>query len=298
MRTRRTTLAIAAAGVVLGGAVLARRATRAPEPDVRTGTFSNGVAYEAIGSGPRTVLFLPGGPGVFPFLRTRVARTLLSPLAAQGLTVWRLERRRGMPPGHTVADMADDVAHVIDEGFDGHVHAVVGASMGGLLALYLAARHPDHADRVVLLASAATLNPATLPSTRRFGEAMGHSRFTEAGEAFLEDVVPGDRGRPVRRLFGPLVGRMLATPNNPPDVLIETQALMDVDARPVLPEITAPVLVIYGDQDTSFTPDAVEETVRLIPDCTLIRYAGRGHGGTVWDARTPGDIATFINRAP
>ena len=296
MRARRTALTITAAGAVLGGAVLARRATLAPEPGIRTGTFSNGVDYQAVGSGPRTMLFLPGGPGIFPFLRARVARTLLSPLAAQGFTVWRLERRRGMPPGHTIADLADDVAHVIDEGFDGHVDAVVGASMGGLLALFLAARHPDHAARVVLLASAATPNPATLASTRRFGEAMGHSRFAEAGEAFLEDVVPGDRGRPVRRLFGPLVGRMLAKPNNPPDVLIETQAFVDIDARPVLPQITAPVLVIYGDQDTSFTPDAVEETVRLIPDCTLIQYPGRGHGGTVFDARTPGDIATFVNR--
>ena len=296
MRARRTALTITAAGAVLGGAVLARRATRAPVPDVRTGTFSNGVDYQAIGSGPRTMLFLPGGPGIFPFLRARAARTILSSLAARGFTVWRLERRRNMPPGHTIADMADDVAHVIDEAFDGHVDAVVGASMGGLLALYLAARHPDHAERIVLLASAAIPNPATLESTSRFGEAMGNSRFTEAGEAFLEDIVPGDRGRPVRRLFGPLVGRMLATPNNPPDVLIETQALMDADARPVLPQITAPVLVIHGDQDTSFTPDVVEETVQLIPDCTLIQYAGRGHGGTVFDARTPGDIATFVNR--
>ncbi len=296
MRARRTALIITAAGAVLGGAALARRASRSPKPEVQTGTFSNGIDYQAIGSGPRTMLFLPGGPGIYPFLRARVAGTLLSPLAAQGFTVWLLERRRGMPPGHTIADMADDVAHVIDEGFDGHVDVVVGASMGGLIALYLAARHPVHAARIVLLASAATPNPATRQSTRRFGEAMGHSRFTEAGEVFLEDVVPGDRGRPVRRLFGPLVGRMLATPNNPPDVLIETQALMDVDARPVLPQITAPVLVVYGDQDTSFTPDVVEETVRLIPDCTLIRYAGRGHGSTVFDARTPDDIATFVNR--
>ncbi len=87
--------------------------------------------------------------------------------------------------------------------------------MGGLLALYLAARHPDHVGRVVLVASAATPTAQALEGARRYGEAMGHGRFTEAGEVFLEDVVPGDRGRPVRRLFGPIVRRMLAASNNP-----------------------------------------------------------------------------------
>ena len=79
------------------------------------------------------------------------------------------------------------------------------------------------------------------------------------------------------------------------DVLVETAALLDVDARPVLPRITAPVLLIFGDKDSSFSADSVEETARLIPDCTLIRYPKRGHGGAAWDKRTPGHILDFIN---
>lgn len=270
---------------------------RASKLEVRTGTFSNGIAYDAIGTGPRTVIFLPGGPGIVRMAWARVRRTLLEPLAAGGCTVWRLTRRRDMPSGHTIADMADDVAHVIDEGFGGHVDAVVGLSLGGMIAQFLAARHPDAMGRVVLLSAAATPTAATVESTRRMGEALGNGRYTEAGAALFEDVLPGERLRVVRRILGVPMGRMLASSgNNLPDVLVETAAVMDVDARPVLSQITAPVLLIFGDKDTSFAPDIVAETARLIPHCTLIRYQERAHGGAAWDKRTPGHILEFINQ--
>ena len=270
---------------------------RAVKPEIRTGSFSNGIAYEAFGSGPRTLVFLPGGPGVVRMAWSRIAQTLLEPLAAGGCTVWRLTRRRGMPVGHTVADMADDVAQVIDEAFDGHVDAVVGLSLGGVIAQFLAARHPGAVGRVVLVSSAAAPTVRAVESTRRYGEALGHGRFTEAGAVALEDAIPGVWFGPVRRLLGVLMGRMLASSGNTlPDVLVETVAVMDVDTRPFLPQITAPVLVIVGDKDSDFAAEIVDETVGLIPDCTLIRYQGRGHGGTAWDERTPRYILDFINQ--
>jgi len=297
MRARRMALIMAAAaGAVLGGVAVWRK-TRASRPEVRTGTFSNGIEYDAVGSGPRTMLFLPGGPGIIRMVWARVSTRLLRPLAAAGFTVWRLKRRRDMPPGHTINDMADDVAHVIEEDFGGRVDLVVGASYGGLIALYLAARHPASVGHVVLDASAATATDEGLEADRKYGEALGHGRFAEAGEALLEEMAPGDRLRPMRRLLGPLLGRMLASSgNNLPDVLVETQAEMGVDARPVLPQITAPVLLIAGDQDMFLTREIVEETARLIPDCTLVWYEGLDHGKTALNKRVPGDVLAFVNR--
>lgn len=284
-------------GCVMSGhtATTAGRRGQVAGPGVRVGTFSNGIAYDVTGSGSRTVIFLPGGPGIVRMAWARIARTLLEPLAAGGCTVWRLARRRDMPEGHTLADMADDVAQVIDEGFGGHVYAVVGLSMGGMIAQFLAARHPEVMDRVVLISAAAVPTPEVVESTRREGEALGHGRYREAGAAFFEDVLPGDRLRFLRRLLGVPIARMLArSGNNPPDVLVETAAVMDVDTRPVLPRITVPVLLIRGDKDRDFTSEMVEETVRLIPDCTLIRYENRGHGGAAWDKRTPAHILDFV----
>lgn len=101
MRARVPVIAAVAFGIAVAVARRGRHGARAPE--IRTGTFSSGIAYEAIGSGPRTVVFLPGGPGIIPMAWARVARTVLWPLAAKGCTVWRLTRRSGMPPGHSLA---------------------------------------------------------------------------------------------------------------------------------------------------------------------------------------------------
>lgn len=293
----RVPLVAAAAGAGVVGSFMARKRHSRRASQIRTGTFSNGMGYEAFGRGPLTVIFLPGGPGIVPMAWARVAQTLLWPLADRGCTVWRLTRRPSMPQGYSIADMADDVAEVIDEGFDGHVDAVVGVSLGGLIAMYLAARHPQSMSRVVLISAAAKPVDEALESTSRYGEAVGGGRFTEAGEAMLEDPLPGERMRPVRRLLGPLAGRMVASwGNNPPDVLAETRAVMDVDARPVLTGITAPTLIIIGDRDTGFTRETVEQTVQLIPECTLVRYGNRGHGGTVWDERTPDEVFAFIQQ--
>ncbi len=300
MHARRTALILAAAaGVAVAVATAARRTPRPPRPRIRTGTFSNGIEYAAIGDGPRTVIFLPGGPGTVPFtgIWAHLGIGILRPLAAAGFTVWRLSRRRNMPPGHTIADMADDVADVIDERFGGHVDVVVGLSFGGTIALVLAARHPDAVGRVALVASSAAITEAGKETDRRFGEALGHGRFTEAAGPLLEEMLPPGRSRrAATRILAPLLGRVLARSGyNLADVLVETRAEMDLDARPVLSQITAPVLIIAGDQDIFFTRDIVEETSRLIPRCTVIRYEGRGHGGTAADKRVPGDILTFVN---
>jgi pimeloyl-ACP methyl ester carboxylesterase len=301
MRARRTALILAAAaGVAVAIATAARRTARPPRPPIRTGTFPNGIEYAAIGDGPRTMIFLPGGPGTVPFtgIWAQLGSGIFRPLAAAGFTVWRLSRARNMPPGHTVADMADDVAEVIDEAFGGHVDVVVGLSYGGTIALFLAARHPDAVGRVALVASSAAITEAGKETDRRFGEALGNGRFTEAARLLLEEMLPpGQSRRAATRVLAPLLGSVLARSGyNLSDVLVETRAEMDLDARPFLNQITAPVLIIAGDQDIFFTRDIVEETIRLLPDCTVIRYEGRSHGGTASDKRVPGDILTFAGR--
>lgn len=91
------------------------------------------------------------------------------------------------------------------------------------------------------------------------------------------------------------MGRMIARSGiNPADILVETAAVAEVNTRPVLPRISAPVLLIFGDKDGSFAPEIVAETARLIPHCTLVRYPERGHGGAGWDARTPAHILAFL----
>ena len=97
--------------------------------------------------------------------------------------------------------------------------------------------------------------------------------------AFAEYVLPGERSRWARRLVGPWIARSLLSGKNypPADLLVELEAEISYDARPVLPRIEVPVVLLSGDRDQFFPMEVVEETVRLIPDCTLVRYEGQGH---------------------
>ena len=117
--------------------------TTVQEP--RRGTFPNGMEYLTWGDGPRTLLSILGGPGSFVPTGT-MARMLVRqsrPYVAAGYTNWIVTRRRDMPADHGIADMADDYAQLVTEEFGGRVDLVVAESFGGMIAQYLAARHPN-----------------------------------------------------------------------------------------------------------------------------------------------------------
>ena len=114
------------------------------EPAFEAGTLGNGIEYAVWGEGARTLLFLPGGPGsAVPrgFAAKGMGRRF-APYVDAGFRVRLLTRVRGMPPGHEVGDMADDVDAALAETGDGRVDVVVGESFGGMVALHLAANHP------------------------------------------------------------------------------------------------------------------------------------------------------------
>ena len=94
-------------------------------------------------------------------------------LIEAGFTVWQVTRRRNMPTGHSVADMADDYAQLIADQFGGRVEVVVGISYGGMIAQYLAANHPRRMARVVLALAAARVSDWGQRRRRAVGDGAG-----------------------------------------------------------------------------------------------------------------------------
>ncbi len=271
------------------------------EQKPRRGTFGTGMEYLTWGSGPRTMLFLQGGPGsaIPRGIGLWMARQLVAPYVKAGYAVWAVTRRRHMPPGHTIADMADDVAGVIAGEFGGRVDLLVAESFGGMIAQYLAALHPGSFGRIALVVTGAELSDWSKDADSRLAAALARGDMAGAGTMLAEELLPGERMRWVRRLAGPLIGRrMLAGRHYPPgDLLVEVQAGITFDSRAVLPRIQAPVLLICGDRDQFFPEDVVEETARLIPDCTLIWYKGQGHVRAASNRRVAHDVLAFASRS-
>jgi pimeloyl-ACP methyl ester carboxylesterase len=130
-----------------------------------------------------------------------------------------------MSPGYTVADMANDYAQVITEDFGDHVDLVVGESFGGMIAQYLAAFHPNSFGHIAMVVTAAVDSDWSKEVDCRLAAALARGDAGGAGTEFAEYLLPGERMRWVRRLIGPLVGRLFLGNNCPPqDVLVEVQA--------------------------------------------------------------------------
>ena len=266
----------------------------------RRGTSADGTAYLVWERGPRVLLVLQGGPGsALPGrLMRRLVERRLAPYLDAGYTVCLATRRRHMPPGHTIADMADDHARLVDRLFAGRVDVVVGESYGGLIAQQLAARHPHKVGHVVLVASGCEVSDRGKDVDARFVAALTAGRRTAAAVVFAEYLLPGANRRRVRRLLGPLLRPLLAQDVPRQDLVTELDAELAFDGRPVLPRITAPVLLVAGDRDLFFPPDVVAETAALIPHCTLVGHPGAGHLETTTSRHVPHQVLAFVDRAP
>jgi pimeloyl-ACP methyl ester carboxylesterase len=225
-----------------------------------------------------------------------VFRRQFDPFLRAGYAVWVVTRRRGMPPEHSIADMADDYARLIAEQFGGRVDLVVAESFGGMVGQYLAARHPDSFGHIAMVVTAAELSDWGKDVDSRMATALAGGDTSGAGTIFAEYLLPGRRMMWLRRLIGPVISRGLTSGSAFPsqDVLTEARGEMTFNSRAVLPLIRRPVLLICGGSDQFFLREVAQETAGLIPDCTLIWYEGKGHLRAATSGSVARDVLGFI----
>jgi pimeloyl-ACP methyl ester carboxylesterase len=224
----------------------------------------------------------------------------LRPLVESGYSLWMVARRRGMPHGHTIEDMATDYADLIASELAGSVNLVVGISYGGAIGQYLAANHPDRFDHIALVGCAYTFAERGLSLDYDFATALSHGHRAKAGRLMARAMLSDSRLRWTSPVLGTLMGLIpsLSHDHFGSDVMVEADAEMALDSRPVLSRIPVPVLLVGGDKDFYLPVPLIEETARLIPDCTLKMYQGKGHAGAIMSRRLATDILDFINREP
>ena len=177
----------------------------------------------------------------------------------------------------SIQDQADDYARVMDAlGIDRAV--VVGESMGGMAALHLALRHPQRVKGLVLVdasASAETLYQRTryrlmVLMARLFG--MRPWLLAEASKSMFGATFRRTQPEQVKQWMEPMA-------EYDPKVIART--LRPVMTRPSvvgrLPTITAPVLVIVGDEDQTTPPRESEVLAERMPNARLVTLGATGH---------------------
>lgn len=262
------------------------------------GTFAGGIPFVRFGGGPKTMLFLAGGPG----------NTVPSGLGASGFvrgmraftdeyTIVLVTRRSGLADGYSTRDMADDYAALIRDEFGGHVDLVMGTSYGGMIAQYLAAAHPELFDRLVIVMSGPIVSDEAKRIDLLYADLISKRKDREAmalrGEAVTKPGLSRTAMSAMLWLFGPaLLGRVDDTFRR--DVVIEARAEAAHDSRDVAGDIAVPTLVVGSTDDFAFPPATVEAMAGSIPGAELQMYPG-GHTAAFLDKRFYPDVRAFTN---
>lgn len=246
---------------------------------VETGTFLEEFPYVRIGSGPENLVILPGitldnePPNRFAAWTYRLGFGRF----ARDYTVYLINRRRGMPPGYTTQDMAQDYARVI-EGELGPSH-LMGFSTGGSIAQYVALDHPGALRSLVLVVSACRLSEEGQETCERWRTLAREGRWQELRAYMASVTVSGETNKRLARAFIRVFGRfVLKVPSDPQDFLITLEADLGHDTTGRLGEISAPSLIIGGSEDPFFSESLLRETAEKIPDASLRLYENVGHG--------------------
>jgi pimeloyl-ACP methyl ester carboxylesterase len=182
---------------------------------------------------------------------------------------------------YTLADMADDAAGLLRELELAPAH-VIGASMGGMIAQTVAARHPGLVRSLVSIMSTTGRLTCGQPSIRLYPMFLRRPALDrEAFVARMERVFTtiGSPGFPrdlqdIRTLARESYDRD-PDPRGPGRQLAAIIASGDRTRQ--LHSIRAPTLVIHGSADRLVGPSGGRATARAIPNSSLMMVKGMGH---------------------
>ncbi len=186
-------------------------------------------------------------------------------------------RGHGLSPVVTkpfvIADLADDLAGLIEHVFGKTPVHVVGLSLGGMTGMSLAIRRPDLVASLTPMATfAKTAAPAgwveraarvRADGVEAIGEMILGRWFTPGFAAAKPDV------------FGHARSMMLSTPREGYAACCD--AIRDLDLMAGLAGVSAPTLVFSGADDPASPPELQDEIRAAIPGAGLIRLSPAAH---------------------
>jgi pimeloyl-ACP methyl ester carboxylesterase len=196
-------------------------------------------------------------------------------------TLAQLLRRSKRAASFTLADMADDAAGLLSKLELAPAH-VIGASMGGMIAQTLAARHPQKVRSLVSIMSNTGSRVSGQPAPRIYPIFLrrppaGRDAFIAHSERLFAAVgSPGIARDPadIRAIAAESYDRD-RDPSGTPRQL--AAIIASGNRTPELHTIGAPTLVIHGKADPLVSYSGGRATARAIPGAKLLGIEGMGH---------------------
>lgn len=194
--------------------------------------------------------------------------------------------RSDKPFGHySLEQMADDAIAVLDQVGVDKAH-IVGASMGGAISQLIGLKYPERVISLTLACTACRNHPWRRELLHNWASAAserGIGAMTREAARWVIGPRSFRRLLPAFGWLGPLaMGRTSHA------FVSQVNAILDVDETVAerMSEITAPTLVLVGNQDILTPRGDSEEIADRLPNAELVVISGAAHGFMVEHAST------------
>ena len=194
-------------------------------------------------------------------------------------------------PGHFHArEFADDLRAILDHAKVERA-ALVCQSMGGWTGLPAALAFPERVSALVLSGTpGGVFTPRVIEAFRAIGRVA-----SEEGIRGNRALAPAFAEREPARAF--LYDQVAGLNAGLPPAALATLGETRVDLAQLAAH-RVPTLMISGERDALFPPDALKEAAAQIPGCRVVDFPGAGHSPYFEDARRFNQIvADFLREA-
>ena len=234
------------------------------------------IAYEVLGEGePLTLVhglaYDRAGWGCLPELLSERFRVVLLDNRGVG--------ESDAPPGpYTVAEMAEDVATVLDKAGIERTN-LLGVSLGGYIAQEFALTYPERVEKLILV-STAPGGPKAVPMPQSTQEVFARypTMEREAGLRMFVENSLGERGvRDLPQLVEEIFQYRLGHAPTVEAWVAQATAGVLFDAHDRIGAIDKETLVLAGGADVVVDPRNAELLGELIPNARVEIVPDRGH---------------------
>jgi pimeloyl-ACP methyl ester carboxylesterase len=251
------------------------------------------VAYQVVGDGPFDVIFAPGfvsnlevawqEPGLVSFYRQIAAfcRLIIFDKRGTGLS----DRVSDLPDLET---RMDDVRAILDA-VGSERAAVVGYSEGAALAAIFAATYPERTPALILYGTFLTWEWLSRDSPM-YTRAERERELEEAGRrwgtpAYCDELLRSDAPTMAHDdAFRQWYAARLRLGASPAAAVALMRMSTETDARPLLPSIRVPTLILHRVGDRSCGVQNARYAAEHIPDATYVELPGDDHLPWVGDS--------------
>ncbi len=241
---------------------------------VRTDHFS--MDYFRFGHGKETLVILPGLSVQSVMNSADIVANAYRTLT-DDFTIYVFERRNELPAAYTVFQMASDTAEVM-RALHLKETCIFGASQGGMMAMAIAARHPELVRKMALGSTTACVTDEIYGTIGRWA-ALAKAQDVEAlYQAFGEAIYPKETYEQYRKALSMLARNV--TKEELDRFVILAESMKGFDMTGALDRIACPVLVIGVKNDQVVGAGASLEIAGRLknhPGCEIYLYDDYGH---------------------